>query len=110
MLGGGYGDPKHSDFGAGLTQAVISTTTYSETEAKLKLAATKCEDNTIPVLFEFLLAFVWCVLLLPIILLIATPCILIASFLGKGLYLETVKEKYRGVIKFWKKWGWGFTL
>jgi len=63
-----------------------------------------------PVWFEFLLGLVWCLLLLPLFLLIATPYILIVSLFGEGSYLEKVKQKYQGVTKLWIKWGWGFTL
>jgi hypothetical protein len=63
-----------------------------------------------PVWFEFLLAVVWWVLLLPLFLIIATPYILIASSFAGGSYKEEVKEKYRKVIKFWGDWGWGFSL
>jgi hypothetical protein len=60
--------------------------------------------------FEFLLAFVWWVLLLPLFLFVATPYILIASFFGEGSYCEKVKMKYRRIVSFWEKWGWGFSL
>jgi hypothetical protein len=63
-----------------------------------------------PVWFEFLLAVVWWVLLLPLFLVIATPYILIAPSFAEGSYREKVEEKYRKVIKFWGDWGWGFSL
>ncbi|MDO8704029.1 MAG: hypothetical protein Q7J84_03700 [Sulfuricaulis sp.] len=63
-----------------------------------------------PVWFEFLLAFVWWVLLLPLFLVFATPYIFIASFFGEGACWEKVKVKYRKVVLFWEKWGWGFSL
>jgi len=82
---------------------------YREAESEFKWPKIR-EEIAMPVWFEFLLALVSGVLLLPLLLLIATPYILIASLLGQGSYSDNAKMRYRGVFEFWKKWGWGFSL
>ncbi len=70
----------------------------------------KKQRATMPFWFELFLGFIGSVLVLPLLLIVSTPYILIASFFGDGSYGNKIKAKYRSVIKFWKEWGWGFSL
>jgi len=58
-----------------------------------------------PLIVNFLLGFLWWVIALPIVWVIATPVILLSSLSGEGKYLTRVSQKYRGVTDFWKEHG-----
>ncbi len=58
------------------------------------------------VLKDVLLALLWWILLFPIVLLAATPFIVIASLLGPPKYFAArVGKGYHRVIDFWSNWG-----
>lgn len=60
-------------------------------------------------LLEILLGFFWWIVLFPAIWIVATPFILVFSFMSKLPYEEAVKGAYRKVTDFWAEWGTMFT-
>lgn len=55
-------------------------------------------------MFELIFSAIASVILLPIILIIATPFILVFGLFEKENYLKNVKEKYKKVIRWWDKY------
>jgi hypothetical protein len=56
-------------------------------------------------LFEMLIGFIWWIVLLPVIWLLATPLILVGSLFSGQSYGNAVMDKYRKVTRFWSEWG-----
>jgi len=61
------------------------------------------------IIFELILNILTWAIFLPVVLIIATPYILISSFIGENSYLQNLNIKYRKVIDFWIKHGQGIT-
>lgn len=53
-----------------------------------------------------LFALLWWMVLLPILLIFATPYILVRSLPGDGPYLRKIRERYERVLDFWKDYAW----
>lgn len=58
------------------------------------------------IIAEFLWGIVVNLVLLPICLVLATPCILLGAAFGLGTYWGNVQQGYKAVIRFWKSWPW----
>jgi len=54
---------------------------------------------------DFILSTILQIILIPIIALIATPFLIVASFFGKNSYFNNFKSGIRSVLKFWDKFG-----
>jgi len=65
-----------------------------------------------PILGLVMACLGWClrwVLLLPVLLLIATPAILLLAAFRPRAYRKRVAELYAGVLDFWRNWGGDLT-
>jgi hypothetical protein len=65
-----------------------------------------------PILGIILECLGWClrwVLLLPVLILVATPFILVVATFRPRPYRERVRELYGSVFDFWRSWGGDLT-
>jgi hypothetical protein len=58
------------------------------------------------IIAQLFMAFLWWLLLFPILLIVATPYILIVSVFSKAPYRQEVSWRYAGVVDFWKENAW----
>ena len=55
---------------------------------------------------DFVPVILWWLLLFPVVILLATPIILLISLIGRPmLFLTRVGDNYRRVFTFWAEWG-----
>lgn len=63
-------------------------------------------DTVLEIILETLVSILWWILLFPLILLAATPFILLVSLIGKPEHTsKRITDNYRLVFEFWPEWG-----
>ncbi|MCC5845551.1 MAG: hypothetical protein JJU05_14985, partial [Verrucomicrobia bacterium] len=63
-------------------------------------------DTVLEIILETLVSILWWILLFPVILLAATPFILLVSLIGKPEHTsKRIADNYRLVFEFWAEWG-----
>ena len=55
---------------------------------------------------EFILHVVVSIVVFPIVMILATPLILISALLARKPYWTEVRRRYGSIAKWWGEWGW----
>lgn len=54
------------------------------------------------IIIDVVMQFIFWIVILPILMIFATPVILLTSIFKKGSYTENIKSSYRKLFKYWK--------